>query len=310
MQGRQKLQTVGALLLTMIILIQMIPCQPCLADDVFSSSGSQPKAAYIRGTGLSPGAREAATLLGILPKVERLIALRQSKTDDEAMSDEELALKVDVLDKVLGGTLEVRMVSDRIDRELAWAFNGQGMLQGRRQKILNYLFTANFMQGGILGIISGPLFLHGLPIAGTDMLLLASSIGLGLSTLSLIATRSPTKRIDGETTVLAHVFNIPHPDPPHRLDTIVKFMNSVPPECTDKKTRIETLMEGWKKGRYLRTTDEKHLKKLAAVQPEAHQYRENIRLISDRIRMLFDTQWTVQQLDGEMLDLMRAIDLN
>lgn len=261
-------------------------------------------------TTLTPEAREAATLLGILPKVERLIEIEQAKQSSGGFTDEELALKVAVLDKVLSGSLEVRMVSDRIDREISWAFTGQGNLEARRQRTLNYLFAANFMQGGILGIISGPMFLHGLPIAGTDLLLLASSIGLGLSTISLYESKSGTKKIDGETTVLAQVFKVAHEEPPHRLDTVIKFMRSAPPESTDKKTRIETLIASWKKGHYLRKTDEKSLKKVAAVQPEAQKYKENIRLIGDRIRMLFDTQWTVQQLDVGLLDLLRAVNIN
>lgn len=109
--------------------------------------------------------------------------------------------------------------------------------------------------------------------------------------------------------MLAHVFKLQPPEPEHRLDTIVKFMNAVPPESLDHKTRIDSLIVGWKQGHYLRSSSETQLKKLAAVQPEAEKYRENIRLIGDRIRMLFDTQWTVQQLDGELLELLRALDI-
>ena len=82
------------------------------------------------------------------------------------------------------------MVSDRIDRELAWAYTGKGMLEARRQRNLNFLFTANFLQGGILGTIAGPEFLHGDSRAGTELLLLASAIGLGLSTIALVESRS------------------------------------------------------------------------------------------------------------------------
>jgi hypothetical protein len=302
-------------MLAMLICVQamqfmrLLPADAATSPDVALRS-SDTYASSSSSSTLNPQAREVAILLGILPKVERLMELKRARVSQgaEGMSDEELALKVDVLDRVLDGTLEVRMVSDRIDRELSWSFTGQGMLQAKRQKILNYLFTLNFVQGGTLGIISGPLFLHHLNIAGTEMLLLASSIGLGLSAISLLQMRSGHKSIDGETTVLANVFQLPQPEPPHRLDTVVKFMTSVPPESKDNKTRIESLVEEWKRGHYLRSTDPAHLKKLAAVQPEAQEFRENIRLISERIRMLFDTQWTVQQLDGEMLELMRAID--
>ncbi len=148
-----------------------------------------PPVLRVEQSALTPGAREAGKLLGILPKVERLMQLNRNRAEGAPYTDEELALKVDVLDKVLGGSLEVRMVSGRIDRELAWSFSSQGMLQARRQKILNYLFTANFMQGGTLGVLSGPAFLHGDPRRGTELLLIASSIGLGLSTVSFYEAR-------------------------------------------------------------------------------------------------------------------------
>jgi hypothetical protein len=226
------------------------------------------------------------------------------------MSDEELALKVDIMDKVMCTALEVRMAADRIDRELAWSFAGQGMLQARRQRILNNLFTANFMQSGVLGITSGGEFLHHDRRAGTELLLIASSIGLALSAVSFVAEKSGSKKIDGETTLLADVFHLNHGEPLHQPEIVLRFLNSVPPESTTHKTRIETLMDNWQQRRVLRATQEKQLQRIAAVEPEAKQYKENLRLIGTRIRMLFDTQWTIEQLDTDILELLRYTDTN
>ena len=269
-----------------------------------------PPSLRLEPTGLSPGAREAGNLLGILPKVERLMQLNRNRRDGAPFSDEELALKVDVLDKVVGGGLEVRMVSGRIDRELAWSFSSQGMLQAKRQQILNYLFTANFMQGGVLGILSGPAFLHGEPKTGTELLLLASSIGLGLSLASFYEARVGSKKMDGETTVLADVFRLQEPAQLHRPEMVMKYLNSVPPNTIGVRTRIDELMDGWKKGKFLKSTEERQLQKLAVLQPSGEKYRENISLVTRRIRMLFDVQYTVEQLDADLLELLRASDSN
>lgn len=258
---------------------------------------------------LTPKAREAAVLLGILPKVERLMQIKQAKQSggDATLSDEELGLKVDVLDRVMGASLEVRMVAGRIDRELAWAYSGQGMLQAKRQSRLNAIFTANFMQIGILGTLSGPAFLNHKPIIGTELLLLASSIGLLFSTLSIIESRSGTKKVDGGTTILADVFHIDANDKPdHRIEIVTKYLNSVPPTSTDGKTRIETLVNNWKKGKYLRNMQLENLQKLAAVNPEGKHFKENIGLLGNRIRMLFDTQYTIELLHEELVELLRA----
>ena len=55
-----------------------------------------------------------------------------------------------------------------------------------------------------------------------------------------------------------------------------------------------------------RWDSEEHLNKLAAVTPPGTKYREDIKLLGDRIRMLYDVQWTIEQLDAELLELMRA----
>ncbi len=255
---------------------------------------------------LTAGAREAAQLLGLMPLVQRL---QESKlTGDPAlMSDEQMAIRVHLLDRILEESLEVRVVADRIDRELAWAYTGKGMLEARRQKRLNYLFTANFMQGGILGILAGPMFLNKQPTAGAELLLIGSSVGLLLSTLALVESRSGTKKIDGEVTVLADVYELNQSGTKqHEPAVVMKFFNSVPPNSLDHKTRREVLIDGWKRGKYLRDTSEKHLDKLAAINPPGAKYKENIGLLGDRIRMLYDVQWTIEQLDAELLDLMRA----
>jgi hypothetical protein len=262
--------------------------------------------------GLTPGAAEAANLIGVMPSVERLIQYKQNRGasfDPANISDDELNLRVYLLDRIVGQSLEVRMVADRIDRELAWSYTGKGMLEARRQRTLNFLFTANFLQGGILGVNAGPQFLHGNVRAGTELLLLASAIGLGLSTMAAIEQRTGSKKMDGEPTVLADIFGIKQTsDPQHRPDAVIKYMTSVPPISINNQTRREQLISGWKKGHYLRSMDEKSLNKVSAIQMPGERNRENIGDLGNRIRMLYDVQWSIEQLDGDLLELLRAVN--
>ena len=46
------------------------------------------------------------------------------------------------------------------------------------------------------------------------------------------------------------------------------------------------------------------------MHPQGEKYKENIGLMGERMRMLFDCQWTVEQLDSELLDLLRCVGLN
>lgn len=262
-------------------------------------------------SGLTPAAREAASLLGILPKVERLIQIRNSKTDPNAIpTDEEMDLKVDVLDKVLGASLEIRMVSDRIDRELSWSFAIMDMLQSKRQRNLNLLFAANFLEAGILGVIASTYFLKKQDQTGIEILLVSASVSLGLSALSIMSSRSGKRKIDGKTTILADVFHLPQPEPQHTFGLITRFLNSSPPDSTDNKSRMEILVDNWKEKRFLRKLDEPNLVRLASAQPAARKMKENIGLISTRIHMLSDTQLSVEQLDIGLLELLRATRLD
>jgi len=241
-----------------------------------------PQIALVGGTAttnvaLTPGALEAANLLGIRSDVERLITMEQSHAGQslDVVGDEELNLKVRIMDKILGEALEVRTVADRIDRELSWSYTSKGGLEAKRQRTLNYLFTANFMQGGVLGVNAGGQFLHGKPHPGAELLLMASSIGLGLAILAFIEQRRGSKQIDGEETVLVDSLGLNRPEYDFHPPVSMKFLNSVPPGSTDNRTRREVLLDNWKKGKYLRSSDEEQLNKLAAVQPDGTHYKEN-----------------------------------
>jgi hypothetical protein len=255
---------------------------------------------------LSRGAKEAAVLLGIDDEIQRLFQLRAGKerSDIDSMSNEELSLQVYLLDKITCASLEVRVVSDRIDRELSWSYTNQGAMIAKRQKTLNYLFTMNFMQGGILGTVAGYEAVSGKPWVTDRLLLVASAIGLGLSSASLVLSKSGNRKIDGGTTVLAQVFELPSFNP-HKTDVIFKFLNAVPPGSADGKTRRQELIEKWTKAHRLAGMKEGYLSKLASIEGSG---KENISLIGHRLRMLHDTQWTIEVFDEELLDLLRAMD--
>ena len=313
MNGKKFVCTITSAL---ILFAQQATCMLACSQEIAANKTETPSEEFstnLKGQatyGLTPGALEAANLLGITDHVRKAIALREAagNRDFGVMSEEEMALKVALMDKIMGEVLEVRVAADRIDRELSWDWTAKGGLEAKRQKTLNYLFTANFMQGGILGVCAGGQFLHENPKAGAELLLLASSIGLGLSAMSVAAARSGTKPIDGETTMLADLFGIKYEGELHHPDVILKFLNSVPPGSASNLTRKDKLIKGWKQGHYLKSTDEKNLIKMAAVQPQGEQLKENIGLLANRIRLLYDTQSSLEELDGELLDLLRALD--
>ena len=109
-----------------------------------------------------------------------------------------------------------------------------------------------------------------------NLLLLASSIGLGLSTISFIEARSGSKKMDMDPTVLTYIYGLDAPDPVHKPVIILKYLAAVPPHSNADKTRIEILKEGWQKGHYLKSTQERDLERLAGLEPENVKFSEDL----------------------------------
>src|SRR6202042_2033548 len=175
----------------------------------------------------NPGASEVARLLEVQPQVAELMDLRQ-KYGNQITTVQQLRLETLLLEKAIGGTLEVRKAADRIDHEKHYQFDVVlADLTGRRDRTLRNYTTANFLKSGILKEIAVGQFFKGAPTPGSDVLMVNTAGNLGLGTLALLASGGGKRTIDAEPNSLADVLKL-NPPPEARCTPLMwNYMNSV-----------------------------------------------------------------------------------
>jgi len=259
---------------------------------------------------ISADALEVAILMGILPQVERLRQLKSQSSQAPGVipSDEQMALELFLMEKVFGASLQVRTVADRIDGELAYAYDVRSILTARRDKALNYDFIANFGQGSALGSTAGGLFLGQQHLAANICLLTTSGFSI-LLTLAALKLQSGGKRAsDSGTNMLAHFLDL-EPGPENTYpDLVWRYLNAVPPGATI--SRRQQTLDHWRAARRLNEKSENAKRAVSSMPVNNVSQKESIGLLTDRTFMLHYVHADVEQLDASLLDLMKYMDMN
>jgi hypothetical protein len=259
---------------------------------------------------ISADALEVANLMGILPQVERLRQLKSQSSQQPGVipSDEQMALELFLMEKVFGASLQVRTVADRIDGELAYAYDVRSILTAKRDKALNYNFIANFGQGSALGSTAGGLFLGAQPLAANMCLLSTSGFSI-LLTLAALKLQSGGKRVsDSGTNMLAHFLDL-NPGPENTFpDLVWKYLNAVPAGASE--SRRQQTLDHWRAARRLSEKSENAKRAVSAMPTTNVSQKESIGLLTDRTFMLHYVHADVEQLDASLLDLLKYMDMN
>lgn len=257
---------------------------------------------------LPPGAAQAASLLDMQPQVAELLVLR-GKNGEQVFDTRQLELEILLLEKVLGGALEVRRVVDRIDQEKHHQFDVVlGQLLSRRDRTLMLNDVANFTQAGILKGIAGRLLLIDQSNAANDLLNIISGVGIGLAGLATYQSRGGKRRIECDPNILGPVLNL-NPPPQYRLSPLItRYLDTTPAGAKSGTTRREELSGRWKQNGWLvAASAEKRMNKLADMPAVRGKKVDTIGLVSRRLRMLFETRAMVEGFDSDLLELLCAL---
>ena len=98
-----------------------------------------------------------------------------------------------LLEKILGATLEIRTVADRIDEELAYAYDVRAILTSKRDRNPTGISSQTSLKHHVASIAGG-LFLTHHPLSANLCLLSASGTGLLLSALAVKLERRKAQR--------------------------------------------------------------------------------------------------------------------
>lgn len=251
---------------------------------------------------LSGGAAEAMHLL----KLEPLVAELRSTTGDRSQTRDQ-ELKVQFLQSVLAGFLEMHISGDRCQEELNYQYDVVlSQMMARRGKILQKLFELNFIQMGTLGACAGWCYLKEYPQAGNELFIIADSIATIISSLTLLAMHGGWRRNHRNPNSLADFFDLRTGTENGFSPMVTTYLNSSSPLRTDGKTRREYLNEVWTKHAVatMNLKNRHNLEKLGSM-PSCKW--DNIKLVLNRIYLLSSLREQFWQFDGELLDLIRQV---
>jgi hypothetical protein len=261
--------------------------------------------ANIASVSLSRGALEAARLLRIDAPVAELIGLNRGNVQNEPR----LELESYILEKVLAGTLDVRIGTDKVDQELHYSHDiVLDQLLAARGQALQQNFEANFIQNGSIDAVAHYLFLKGYPKAGNELFVISDAIGTCLSTLALVQTHGGRRDHVGGPNSLADLFEL-QPSLYHFSPLISEFLNSPSTESTTGQTRKEFLHDIWKKTRIstMNLDSQKNRHKLAAMPDTKY---DTIKIATNRVSLLQSLKANLEFFDGDLLELMQQTGLD
>ncbi|MBA3992674.1 MAG: hypothetical protein C0469_04045 [Cyanobacteria bacterium DS2.3.42] len=250
-------------------------------------------------SGLSPSAQGAATLLG----VQGLLAGRQQ-------SDENTKLLI--TRQVLEGFLSMTTDADEVGYEVDAEFKALDRMERRRDRVVQLTNNANFLQGGVLGQVANCLGLTGKPkeiLATNYIVITTSAIGTGLAALSMLEQHGGWRIGKAKPNTLSAAFG-KNSEHINFSPVTIRYLNTVAPDSRTNLSRRETLIKYWKESKVLSINIDRNsaVQKLSAEGKEHHWWSETIKMINNRLTMLFDLRAVLRSSTIGFSELLKAID--
>lgn len=261
---------------------------------------------------LRTDAGEIAGLLKVGPLVERLKAAKQAGTTSSAQLPRPVQnARMLCLWRIFIALEEVRKVIAIVNFELAKSYAALDGLTSKRDMTINMLNTFNFMQGGILGATSKAIdFKYGYFAASKEVSEVSFGVGTVMPGIGLFVPSVFKRRIDSAPNTLAQIFDQSYKPADADKSYLWKFLNSPVPGSSINLTRRQILIKHWEDFDRLDTKSEKLLKKLAASPAAGEKLTENVKVISQRIDLLHDLASHLEEFDGSLYELHKAVSID
>ncbi len=253
-------------------------------------------------------ATDVARILGIRNQVECLAAVKEQPGGSDL-----LIQRLAVSRSVIVACLDVRKAVDSIDLSIATETTAMDRLKRMRQMAISLTNNANFFQINLLGIISdGPLALSSNPKFNlySNRLNIVSGYTIGaLAGLTVLEQPGGIRLVKAQPNAIGPAFGVGKPDDVLSAN-VVKFLNSVPPTSTNGLTRAQGLLKYWKTSKVfsINVTKKSTLEKVAANGPAHHFYCERIKIIENRVHMLYDLRAVIDLMNIGLSEVLRSID--
>lgn len=248
---------------------------------------------------LSSSANAAAALLG----VQGLLTAKE-RSDENA--------KLIITRQVLEGFLAMISDADVVGHQIEVELKALDRMERQRDRVVQLTNSVNFLQGGILGQVATSLGLVGKPkdILATNYIVITSSaISTGLAALSMLEQHGGWRRGKAQPNALGAAFgkNSQHVN---LSPVTVQYLNSVAPDSQTNLSRRETLVKYWKESKVLSVNVKRDsaVQKLSAEGKEHHWWSETIKMVNNRLTMLFDLRAVLRSSNVGFYELLKSVD--
>jgi len=306
-------------ILCMIGLPNLIEAPACASGDILPalkpsisprrSNTSATTLPALTTEGLSVEAQKLAQELGIDEKLARLKATQSAQNDSSLLRA--LLLKQSLTEIIVSESFEVRSCLSNLETEIAQADDLQAFLEERRDKAIRLNTIANFLSGGITGIVGGGLKLGGANEQSANGI--DTGEGITQTTLALWALKQQSgekKVVAGTPNMLAKLFD---KDSVHTErdypPTVWHYLNRVPENSQTGLTRQQELLKRWYKLKVISNKKQNVSSKevVGHITGTHPQTIVSIDLLDARSAMLHDVRALVSEMDHPLLELMQAV---
>lgn len=262
---------------------------------------------------LRADAQEVAEILNIAPLVEKLRREKHKKESEATVHSKAIHnTRLLCLWKIMIGMQEVRKVVANINYDMARSAVALEGLQRKQNMTTNLLNATNFLQFGVLGVVRNSLALN--QFYTTDDIIAVNQFGLGtvIPSIGFVLPSLLSRKVVAQPNMLGHVLNPSYRPADADRSYLWKFMHSkIPGHCIldpeHKFTRRELLIKHWEKFADLDCKDENRLKQLTALPVGNESVTESIRIVTQRLNLLADMRIHIEEFDGSLYELYKAI---
>ncbi len=243
---------------------------------------------------LGGGADEAARLLHLEPLLAELNSVNTG-------SERKTELQITLMETILAGYLDMHTAGDACQEELNYQYDVVlAQMTARRGKFLQKTYEANFIQSGVLGACAGERYLSHHGKTGNELFIVSNSLGIAITTISLLATHGGWRKNERGPNSLADFFELRT----SAFSPLVQnFLNSESPQRNDGLTRRHRLLEIWKK-QVAAGVDLKKSNNQAKLGSMPGSKWDTINLVVNRIALLTSLREQFSEFDGELRDLL------
>jgi hypothetical protein len=261
---------------------------------------------------LPRNALQMARIIGVESEIEKLSSLVAAQGAGAApgLSLEELSLRQQITDAIIGASLDVDSVAAEIDYEREQTVELRSLWRYKRDRAIGSTNLAVLAAGTGLGIVSGLLqFSKTTSSAG-------NAIGFAAGGISTLFSLRSFRQVHGGKrpawvlpNMLAEFLGQPEEQHSHYPDDIRAYLNSVPSEAASQASRKEQMLAGWMAAGRIGPPDSPQWKQRIALLTSTNAADKdlNIELMNERAAMLADVDDQVLLMKHDLADLVRGL---